>query len=405
MINDEKINLKDYFSNSIVTPEVKQELIGYINEAFNRIIATFQLIPDGNEGKILEIGANPYFLTLLIKKYRNYEISLINYFGENDNTDATQTIDNEKYGEKHTFIFKNINIEKEILPYPEKYFDVVIYGEVIEHLIENPIFSLYNIHRILKDDGVLIVSTPNVYRYQNVIKFFCYHKFSIYDPYSNYGVYGRHNREYTMYELQDILEKTGFSVISKKTLYAKDKRGFFKIFSKILEIFQLGDYLLFKVIKKPEFSWYLPEYLYRGNPTLVITDEFILMGKNCCVHIDSGWHCIETWSKKGNIRWTKKNAKCHIKPKKIDNLLIIDFYSAFDNFEFSVLISQNNKVIFEFKHNADFGWGKIIHRLPVVSCDPLSIEFIITESWIPQQKGLNEDVRELGIAIQGLGLV
>jgi len=405
MTNEEIINLKDYFSNSIVTPEVKQELIGYIDEAFNRIVFTFQLIPDVKAGKLLEIGANPYFLTLLIKKYRNYEISLINYFGENGNTDASQTIDNEKYGEKHTFNFKNINIEKEALPYPEKYFDVVICGEVIEHLIENPVFSLYNIHRILKDDGVLIISTPNVFRYQNVLKFICNHKFSIYDPYSNYGLYGRHNREYSMYEFQDILEKTGFSVISKKTLYAKDRTGFNKIFSKLLENFHLGDYLLFKAKKKPEFSWYLPEYLYRGNPSTIVMDEYITMGKNCCIHIDSGWNCIEKWNKIGNIRWTKKNAKCHIKPKKTENSLIINFYSAFNNFEFFVKISQNMKVISEFKHIADFGWGEITRKLPDISYDPLCIEFLITESWIPQQKGINDDGRELGIAIQGLGLI
>jgi len=405
MTHEEIINLKDYFSNSIVTPEVKQELIDYINEAFNRIVYTFQLIPDVKEGELLEIGANPYFLTLLIKKYRNYSISLINYFGENCNEDGSQTIVNQKYGEKHTFNFKNINIEKETLPYPDKYFDVVIYGEVIEHLIENPVFSLYNIHRILKDDGVLIVSTPNVFRYQNVLKFFYNHKISIYDPYSNYGLYGRHNREYTMFELQDILEKTGFSVISQKTLYAKDRTGFNRIFSKLIENFHLGDYLLFKVKKKPEFAWYLPGYLYRGNPRLIIMDNYITMGKNCCVHIDSGWNCIETWNKNGNIRWTQKNAKCHIKPKKIDNSLIITFYSEFNNFEFSVIISQKMKVISEFKYNADAGWGKITHKLPDITYDPLCIEFNITEPWIPRQRGMNEDDRELGIAIQGFGLI
>jgi hypothetical protein len=59
MITDEKINLKHYFSNSIVTPEIKQELIGYVNKAFNCIIATFHLIPD--------VSSDPLSIEFIIK--------------------------------------------------------------------------------------------------------------------------------------------------------------------------------------------------------------------------------------------------------------------------------------------------------------------------------------------------
>jgi hypothetical protein len=96
------LKLKDYLSNSIVSPEAKEELLGYINEAFYRILYTLRLIPDVNtNGRLLEIGANPYFLTLLIKKFKNYDISLTNYFGdcEIDN----QVIENTKYKKKRNY--------------------------------------------------------------------------------------------------------------------------------------------------------------------------------------------------------------------------------------------------------------------------------------------------------------
>lgn len=256
--------LKEYLCNCIVSPEVKEELLGYLDESFLRILATYKLIPDINKGAILEIGANPYFLTILIKKFKNYDVSLINYFGENLNFKGSQSIVNEKYGDSYFFEFDHINIENEPIPFPDNYFDVVVYGEVIEHLTECPTYSLYNIHRVLKDNGILIISTPNVFRFENLLKFLFCRKMSIYDPYSGYGLYGRHNREYSLFELNDFLENTGFSIISKKTLATKGKSGIQNIYFKFKEYLELGDYLLFYTRKKSEFTWYFPDYIFRG---------------------------------------------------------------------------------------------------------------------------------------------
>jgi 2-polyprenyl-3-methyl-5-hydroxy-6-metoxy-1,4-benzoquinol methylase len=71
----------------------------------------------------------------------------------------------------HEFAFENINIEAELLPYPNECFDVILFCEVIEHLIENPIFALNNLYRVLKPNGTLILTTPNVFRYDNLKKF------------------------------------------------------------------------------------------------------------------------------------------------------------------------------------------------------------------------------------------
>jgi SAM-dependent methyltransferase len=88
-------------------------------------------------------------------------------------------------------------------------FDVIVYCEIIEHLLINPVHTLKEIHRVIKPDGLLLVTTPNVARFSNIIAIG--EGRSIYDPYSGFGPYGRHNREFSMPELLRLLEFCGFS--------------------------------------------------------------------------------------------------------------------------------------------------------------------------------------------------
>jgi len=46
------------------------------------------------------------------------------------------------------------------LPFPDKSFDVVVAMEVLEH-VDDVDLALKNISRVLRDDGVFIMSTPN----------------------------------------------------------------------------------------------------------------------------------------------------------------------------------------------------------------------------------------------------
>ncbi|WP_158308295.1 class I SAM-dependent methyltransferase [Fervidicoccus fontis] len=53
----------------------------------------------------------------------------------------------------------DLNTDK--LSFPDNYFDAVIMEEVIEHLV-NPDNALEEAYRILKPDGIFILTTPNL---------------------------------------------------------------------------------------------------------------------------------------------------------------------------------------------------------------------------------------------------
>lgn len=394
-----KSDLKDYLYNSVdgmASPELKNELHGYVDEAYGRFLATLDLIPS-NEGKLLEIGANPYFLTLLLKKFRHYDISMTNYIGMAEQ-DQRQYINNIKYNESYEFAFKNVNIETELLPYPDEYFDVVLFCEVMEHLIENPIFALYNIHKVLKPGGTLILSTPNIFRYDNLKKFVFARKYSVSDPYSGYGPYGRHNHEYSLFELEDILSNTGYEIREIKTVFSRNAN----MFMHFLEKLDLGSYILIKVQKTGDFNWYYPDYLFRSGIKSFVIDNYIKVGKNCAPHI-RGFYNLENWSD-ARIRWTTKEAIVTLKPTGKEKKLYLKFFSNFEEFKFKIEVYQKDQQIISRLVSARAGWQEIELDPPSVSEDNMMINIAIKKTWCPQKLGINEDYRELGIAISEIGL-
>lgn len=182
------------------------ELLGYLNQDLRRFIRTLSLVPQGKEGRLIEIGANPYFTSILLCEFRQYKHTYTNYFGPRHPSTAQQTMKSEKLGRSHSFSYRNHNIEKQELP--EGGFDVALFCEVLEHMAEDPLAALRNIAASLKPGGLLILTTPNVNRLENVAHMISGH--NIYDPYSAYGIYGRHNREYNKHELNLMLTHLGF---------------------------------------------------------------------------------------------------------------------------------------------------------------------------------------------------
>ncbi|MBU2544922.1 class I SAM-dependent methyltransferase [Patescibacteria group bacterium] len=127
-----------------------------------RIKATTNLLKKINlaeNARYLDIGCHSGKMTVTNAKEMN--IDLVNTYGVDWNKEALEQASG-------SFKVANIDIEKERLPYPDNYFDVVTVSEVFEHLRDIN-FVLDEIHRVLKTNGFLFISMPNLAALHNRI--------------------------------------------------------------------------------------------------------------------------------------------------------------------------------------------------------------------------------------------
>ncbi len=167
---------------------------------------TLQYIP--TEHKIMEVGSSPPILTGVVQKL-GYSIVGVDISPELFQ-DAISHLN---------LIVKKCNIETESLPFPDNSFDVILLNEVFEHLRINLIFTMQEMLRVLKPEGKIFISTPNLKSLRGISNFIIRDKAyacgsSIYKEYRKLQRYGHmgHIREYTKSEISDFLEEIGFDV-------------------------------------------------------------------------------------------------------------------------------------------------------------------------------------------------
>jgi 2-polyprenyl-3-methyl-5-hydroxy-6-metoxy-1,4-benzoquinol methylase len=106
------------------------------------------------------------------------------------------------------------NILEPPLPFPARSFDMISLFEVLEHL-QQPHIVLQEISRLLRPDGLLVITVPNVANLRNRIRLLMGrspHADDI-ETWFAPGFHG-HLRELTMDEVQRILGKSDFSILT-----------------------------------------------------------------------------------------------------------------------------------------------------------------------------------------------
>ena len=249
------------------------EMQAYCRSDFRRFVYTWGLA-ENLSGRALELGANPYFTTILLRDFTKLDLTLANFFTDGLPSSGLQHITYTPIdgGEPQSaaLAFDHFNTETEPFPYPDASFDVVFFCEIIEHLLMDPLHVLREIHRILRPDGSLILTTPNVARLANVARLIS--GANIYDPYSGYGPYGRHNREYNRHELHLLLTYAGFEPDQSFTADVHPNDAYTYVDRKILRTqldyrkHDLGQYLFTRSRRLPAARVKKPDFLYRSLP-------------------------------------------------------------------------------------------------------------------------------------------
>ncbi len=115
------------------------------------------------------------------------------------------------------------DIEKDPLPFLEKSFDFIIFGDVLEHLYD-PWKTLVRFKSFLKDEGVVLASIPNIKNYRILKKMIFRDEFS----YTDSGILDfTHIRFFTKKESIKMFESCSFEIF--KTEYTKKNHKFWKI--------------------------------------------------------------------------------------------------------------------------------------------------------------------------------
>jgi SAM-dependent methyltransferase len=265
--------LRQFFASIAFEGSPKEEMRGYWMQDWRRFLYTLSLASSHN-GNCLELGANPYYTTLLLKCFTDLNLTLANFFSDQYPGPTTEVLsfNDPVTGQPDSYpvTYSHFNIERDEFPFRDGQFDLVLCCEIIEHLQVDPVRMLREISRVLKPAGRLILTTPNVSRLENVCRMIA--GVNIYDPYSGYGAYGRHNREYNRHELVQLLEYCGFDIeiFFSADVHENQANNFVPVSSVQALVTHrgsdLGQYLFVRAINARAPKLKRPSWLYRSYP-------------------------------------------------------------------------------------------------------------------------------------------
>lgn len=156
-----------------------------------------------NKGNILDIGAGIGSVLHLV------DSPGFNLYATELDQDAINFVHNQFRNNVQIFKGDLINAR-----YPDNFFDYIIFNHVIEHTL-NPVQYLKEINRILKNNAILYIGTPDIG--SNIYKFYRFLMFtSLQIPNIVDGI--EHTFLFSKKTLKSLVQSTGFKIITHKNV-------------------------------------------------------------------------------------------------------------------------------------------------------------------------------------------
>ncbi|ADR19084.1 class I SAM-dependent methyltransferase [Calditerrivibrio nitroreducens] len=171
-----------------------------------------KLIPKDNNN-ILEVGCGDGSTLLELKKEGKAK-----YIAGIDIIDLGQSEKLDK------FILADIEMEE--IDLPENYFDIVICGDVLEHLVD-PWNVLKKLKKFLNNDAIIVASIPNIREIKTMLNIFVKGDFK----YVEAGILDKtHLRFFCKKNILNLFEQTEFEIVKiVNNLNQKSKRYIFNL--------------------------------------------------------------------------------------------------------------------------------------------------------------------------------
>lgn len=165
--------------------------------------------------KVLDVGAGDGLLLSLLSELGHDCYAL-------DIVDPTATTP-EIFGSKK-IEFKQCNVEVDVVPYQDGFFDAVVCCQALEHFTLSHLHAVREMYRVLKTGGIIEIDVPNAVCFRNRSRMlrgkhitWDYEKHYLHvEPVLYKGLSffpDRHNREFTIQELVALLQAAHFKVI------------------------------------------------------------------------------------------------------------------------------------------------------------------------------------------------
>ena len=169
-------------------------------------------------GPMLEIGGYPFYFSMCLRRM-GVDLTTVDLAPQR----AQDLI------RRYSLRVVMCDIEREPLPFEDHSVATIALCATFEHLRVDPIFALEEMQRVLQPDGLLYLTTPNLYRLGNVVSF-ALGRGLAFDPIREYGKlrtvgHMGHVREYTASEMRRFLAGAGFAKVEVGTRATPSRRG------------------------------------------------------------------------------------------------------------------------------------------------------------------------------------
>ncbi|MFC1452632.1 class I SAM-dependent methyltransferase [Verrucomicrobiota bacterium] len=195
--------LRETITRSYGGRDISPGEVTYMKRHLNRYAQTIHFLP-AQPGRLLDAGSFPGHTSILAAA-RGWSVTGISKI---DGMFVTNDFA-ERMKENDVAIL-DVDIEREVIPLDDETFDCVFFNEIIEHLPFNPFHALDQVWRVLKPNGLLVFSVPNLASFDHIWALLRGRSFypevtrSLEDAY-HADIGQRHIREYTLEECKYLL--------------------------------------------------------------------------------------------------------------------------------------------------------------------------------------------------------